>query len=99
MSVLDRRWVRLTSIFVVLAGLIAVTTVDVAVAQQRRAHDRKVAAARALRRAESRYLDDVRKIAGDVYAVVQPYQQVLDAFISDPTTIFAARDAFSGPKP
>lgn len=99
MSVLDRRWVRITFAAVVAAGLVAVTSVDVAVAQQRRAHDRKVAAARALRRAESRYLNDVRTIAADVYAVVQPYQQVLDAFIGDPTTIVAARDAFAVPAP
>src|SRR5437763_8795098 len=99
MSVLDRQWVRLTVSAVIAVGLVAVSFVDVAVAQQRRAHDRKVAAARALHRAETRYLTDVRKIAGDVYDVVQPYQQVLDAFISDPTTIVAARDAFAVPAP
>lgn len=99
MPVLDRRWVRIAFAAAVAAGLVAVTSVDVVVVQHRRAHDRKVAAARALRRAESRYLNDVRAIAADVYAVVQPYQQVLDAFIGDPTTIVAARDAFAVPAP
>jgi hypothetical protein len=98
-ALFERRWVRIAFAATIAAGVVAVTTVDVAVAQQRRAHDRKVAAARALRRAETRYLNDVTKIAADVYAVAQPYQQVLDAFIGDPTTIVAARDAFGVPAP
>jgi len=99
MSVLDRKWPRIVFAVVVALGLVAVTCVDVAVAQQRREHDRKVAAARALHRAETRYLNDVRAIAGKAYNVLQPYQQVLDAMYADPTMIYAARDAFAGPAP
>jgi len=99
MSVLDRKWVRRAFAAAVAAGLVAVTSVDVAVAQQRREHDRKVAAARALHRAESRYLDGVRAIAAKAFDVLQPYQQVLNAMYADPTTIYAARDAFAGAAP
>jgi hypothetical protein len=96
MSILDRRWVRITVTAGVAAGLVAVTSIDVVVAQQRREHDRKVAAARALHRAESHYLDGVRTIAGQVFNVLQPYEQVIDELDSDPTTIYSARDAFAG---
>lgn len=99
MSVFDRKWVRVAFAAGIAAGLVAVTSVDVAVAQQRREHDRKVAAARALRRAETRYLDGVRAIAGQAYKILQPYQQVLDAMYADPTMIYAARDAFAGAAP
>lgn len=81
------------------AGAIATTTADFAVASDRRAHDRKVAAAHARHRAESRYLGEVDRIARDVYDVVQPYHQVLDAVIADPTAIYSARDAFAAAEP
>jgi hypothetical protein len=84
-------------VLLVGAGAIATATTDVAVASDRRAHERKLAAARAEHRLETRYLHDVGAIAGAVYNVVQPYHQVLDALAADPTTIFSARDAFAGP--
>lgn len=79
------------------AGAIATATTDVAVASDRRAHERKLAAARAEHRLEARYLHDVDGIAGEVYNAVQPYHQVLDALAADPTAIFSARDAFAAP--
>jgi hypothetical protein len=99
MPALRHRWVRVGLAVLLALGLIATITIDVAVAQQRRAHDRKVAAARAELRAELAYLRAVRSIAADVFATMQPYNQVLDSLASDPFRgdIFEARDAFAAP--
>jgi hypothetical protein len=96
MSVLDRAWVRITFAAVIALGLVAVACVDVAVAQQRRAHDRKVAAARAERRAEREFLAQLTPVADDVYRAAAPVQVVLSA-LADPLAddIFAARDALA----
>jgi len=96
MPVLDRRWVRNTVAVVVLAGLAAVTSVDVVVAQDRREHDRKVAAARAERRAEQAFLVKLTPVANDVFRAAAPVQAVLAALAEPgPDDIFAARDALA----
>src|SRR5690242_16254658 len=96
MPVLDRRWVRNTVAVVVLAGLAAVTSVDVVVAQDRREHDRKVAAARAERRAERAFLAKLTPVADDVFRAAAPVQAVLAALAEPgPDDIFAARDALA----
>lgn len=96
MAIFDRRWVRLTFATVVTCGLVAVTSVDVAVAQQRRAHDRKVAAARAEHRAELAFLAKLTPMASDVYRAAAPVQAVLAALANPgPDDIFAARDALA----
>lgn len=96
MPVLDRRWVRFTVAAVIAAGLVAVTGVDVAVAQQRRAHDRKVAALRAERRAEAAFLAKLTPVANEVYRAAAPVQAVLAALANPgPDDIFAARDALA----
>jgi hypothetical protein len=96
MSVLDRRWVRVVFAAVIAMGLVAVTCVDVAVAQQRREHDRKVAAARAERRAEVAFLRNLTPVANDVYRAAAPVQTVLAALADPgPDDIFAARDALA----
>src|SRR5581483_11690876 len=90
----DRTWVRRTVAIVVAAGLVAVTWVDVAVAQQRRAHDRNVAAERAERRAERAFLAKLTPVADDVYRAAAPVQAVLAALDNPgPDDMFAARDA------
>ena len=96
---LASRWVRRVVVLLVGLGAVATATTDFAVASDRRAHDRKVAAARKVHGAESRYLDSVSEIAHDVYDVVQPYHQVLDAVIADPTAIYSARDGFASAEP
>ena len=96
MPVLDRRWLRLTVAAVIAAGLVVVTWVDVAVAQQRRAHDRKVAAQRAEQRAEVAFLAKLTPVANDVYRAAAPVQTVLAALANPgPDDIFAARDALA----
>jgi hypothetical protein len=96
MSLLDRKWVRVVFAAVIAAGLVAVTCVDVAVAQQRREHDRKVAAARAERRAEVAFLAKLTPVADDVYRAAAPVQTVLAALADPgPDDIFAARDALA----
>ncbi|MBV9097372.1 MAG: hypothetical protein JO079_04875 [Frankiaceae bacterium] len=96
MSVLDRRWVRLTVAALIAVALVAVTGLDVAVAQQRRAHDRKVAAARAERRAELSFLRTLTPVADNVFEAAAPVQAVLAALADPgPDDIYAARDALA----
>ncbi|MDQ1685963.1 MAG: hypothetical protein QOC82_2700 [Frankiaceae bacterium] len=96
MSVLDRKWVRIVFAAVIAAGLVAVTCVDVAVAQQRREHDRKVAAARAEYRVELAFLAKLAPVANDVYRAAAPVQSVLAALANPgPDDVFAARDALA----
>jgi hypothetical protein len=96
MPLLDRTWIRIVVAALVAAGLVAVTCVDVAVVQQRREHDRKVAAARAERRVEVAFLATLTPVADDVYRAAAPVQTVLAALANPgPDDIFAARDALA----
>src|SRR4051812_5244997 len=99
MSIVDNRLVRIGFVVLVALGLVAVTCIDVAVADRRRAHDRRVAAQRALHRAETRYLNGVSQISAQLFDIVQPYQQVIDDLNRDPTAILSARDAFAVASP
>jgi hypothetical protein len=96
MSIVGSRVVRIATTVALALGLVAVMCVDVAVADQRRAHDRKVAAARAERRAERAYLERLRPLVVRVYRAAAPEQAVLDALADpEPTDVYAARDAFA----
>jgi len=96
MSVLDRSWVRIVVASVIAVALVVVTGVDVAVAKQRRAHDRKVAAARAERRAELAFLATLMPVADNVFEAAAPVQAVLAALADPgPDDIYAARDALA----
>jgi hypothetical protein len=80
----------------VALGLVATTCVDVAVAQQRREHDRKVAAARAERRAERAFLRQVQPLAEAAYRSAAPVNVVLAALYDpQPGDVLAARDALA----
>jgi hypothetical protein len=96
MSVLDRSWVRITIAALIAVGLVVVTGADVAVAKQRREHDRKVAALRAERRAELSFLAKLSPVADDVFRAAAPVQAVLAALADPgPDDIYAARDALA----
>jgi hypothetical protein len=91
------RLVRASVVITMVCGLVATTFVDVAVAGSRRAHDRKVAAARALGRAEHRYFQQLTPIALALYADAQGLKQALSGISLEPSpgALVGARDAFA----
>lgn len=91
------RWLRVAVVTTMVSGLVATTFVDVAVAGSRRAHDRKIAAARALSRAEHGYLQRLTPIAVGLYADAQGLKQALSGISleASPGALVGARDAFA----
>lgn len=80
----------------VAAGVLATASIDVVVASQRRAHDRKVAAARAEQRAERALLHDVSVIAVDVQLASDPIVTALRSVsLPAPGELVGARDAIA----
>lgn len=89
-----RGWLRALVVAAIALGLVATTGIDVAVAGAKRAHERRIAAARAERRAERTLLDRLRTISVDIINTVQPVElAVASAQRPDPAALIGARDA------
>ena len=90
------RWARVAATALVALGLVATTCVDVAVASERRAKQRKAAAVRAEQRAERSLLRDLSAIATDVMLAADPVQTSLRAAsLPEPGQLVGARDAIA----
>src|SRR5437764_6217738 len=87
-------WRRSAITVAIVAGLVATSGLDVAVASVRRSHQAAERRHLALVREEQRYLRELRSLADDVTREVIPVQRVLGALSTPrPADIYAARDA------
>jgi hypothetical protein len=91
-----RRSIQVVVTTLLALGLVATVSVDVAVAGAKRAHDRKVAAARAEMRAEGAFLARLAPIAIDIERAANPVSVALAAAESpSPASLVGARDALA----
>src|SRR3954452_15917832 len=87
-------WRRSAMTVAIVAGLVATSGLDVAVASVRRSHQASERRHQALLREEQRYLRELHALADDVMREIVPVQRVLVALSTPrPADIYAARDA------